>query len=82
MLFALVLRLWGINWQLPATLYHDEFKDVSAGVTGRMPDYRNPALYRHLLQVEYRLHAQSQRDRRGGPAAEQACLRSACSWLG
>ena len=57
---ALALRLWGVNWQLPALLYPDEGKYVewAAAVADDRPldhtDFRNPSLYRHLLLLEYR----------------------------
>jgi hypothetical protein len=62
-LVALGVRLWGIGWQLPAALYFDEMKYVDragAAVRGQPPDvadFRNPTLFRHVLEVEYRLAA-------------------------
>ena len=65
---ALVTRLWGIEWQLPAALYFDELKyvawaggakdDASLTVT----DLRNPSLFHHLLQAEYALASVVQHD--------------------
>jgi 4-amino-4-deoxy-L-arabinose transferase-like glycosyltransferase len=58
---ALAVRLWGIGWQLPAALYFDEMKyadRASATVRGQPPDiadFRNPTLFRHVLEAEYRL---------------------------
>ncbi|MCC6177246.1 MAG: phospholipid carrier-dependent glycosyltransferase [Chloroflexi bacterium] len=57
---ALLVRLWGIDWQLPAALYFDELKYVewagamSADRPPETTDFRNPSLYRHLLALEYR----------------------------
>jgi hypothetical protein len=56
---ALGLRLWGIEWQLPAALYFDEMKYVAwAGgakddASQTVSDLRNPTLFHHLLQAEY-----------------------------
>jgi hypothetical protein len=58
-LLTLTLRLWGLDWQLPHVLYNDELKYVRAalsnvlGLEGRPPDYRNPSLFRHLLELGY-----------------------------
>jgi len=63
LVLALATRLWGIDWQAPATLYFDELKYVErAGATVRgqpleVADFRNPTLFRHLLEAEYRLAA-------------------------
>ena len=59
--FALVPRIWGIDWQLPDALYYDELKYVSwasAKVDDRAlsrTDFRNPSLFRHLLAAEYQV---------------------------
>jgi len=65
---ALFVRLWGIDWQLPAALYFDEMKYVAwAGGAkdeiGASPaDLRNPTLFHHLLQVEFAVSAMIRRD--------------------
>jgi hypothetical protein len=59
-LLAVVLRFWGINWQLPHALYYDEFKYAGPAarsalkIEGEKVDYRNPSLFRHLLDFELR----------------------------
>jgi len=68
---ALAVRLWGIGWQLPAALYFDEMKYVErAGATVRgqpreTVDFRNPTLFRHLLEVEWWSGARSDFKYRG-----------------
>jgi Dolichyl-phosphate-mannose-protein mannosyltransferase len=60
-LLALLLRLWGVDWQLPHALYYDEAKYAGPAassalqITGQRADYRNPSLFRHLLTLELRL---------------------------
>lgn len=60
-LLALLLRLWGPPWQLPKALYTDEGKYVlsatrsAQGIDDEPTDFRNPSLFRHLLNLEYRL---------------------------
>jgi hypothetical protein len=60
-LLAAALRLWGVAWQLPDQLNHDELRWVisatggPAGLGEEAFDYRNPSLFRHLLELEYRL---------------------------
>jgi 4-amino-4-deoxy-L-arabinose transferase-like glycosyltransferase len=72
---ALAVRLWGIGWQLPAALYFDEMKYVErAGATVRgqpreTVDFRNPTLFRHFLEVEYRLVGLFHPDAAGRPLA-------------
>lgn len=52
-LLALVLRLWGIGWQLPHAIYYDERLYVLA--EDKPWSYRNPSLLPHLFALEYRL---------------------------
>lgn len=60
---ALAVRLWGIDWQLPAALDFDELDYVEragGAVRGDPPDpidFRNPTLFWHGLEDEYRLAA-------------------------
>jgi hypothetical protein len=63
-LLAFGLRLWAPPWQVPSALYTDEGKYVLAaersaqGAQGQdeePTDFRNPSLFRHLLNLEYRL---------------------------
>jgi hypothetical protein len=60
-LVALILRLWGLDWQLPHVVYYDELKYALPAASavfegGDEPtDFRNPTLFRHLLGLEYRL---------------------------
>jgi hypothetical protein len=60
-LLALLLRLGGLDWQLPHALYYDEAKYAGPAassalqIAGQRPDYRNPSLFRHLLTLELRL---------------------------
>ena len=61
MALAAALRLWGAAWQLPDQLNHDELRWVISATSGPAGlgqeafDYRNPSLFRHLLELEYRL---------------------------
>ncbi|MCC7368568.1 MAG: glycosyltransferase family 39 protein [Chloroflexi bacterium] len=60
---ALFVRLWGIDWQLPAALYFDELKYVAwagnakSDATAAVSDLRNPTFFHHLLQAEYAVAA-------------------------
>ena len=60
-LLALLLRLWGINWQLPHALYYDEGNYAGPAANSVFDneddptDSRNPSLFRHLLTLELRL---------------------------
>jgi hypothetical protein len=83
LLLALVLRLWGIEWQLPNVLYADELKYVLAASRGgpeldlEPSDFRNPSLFRHLLSVEYRVQRTAGLDELRGPdAVDRALLAS------
>jgi len=75
LLLALIVRFWGIDWQLPAALYFDELKYVGwAGVakddaSTAVADLRNPTLFHHLLQAEYAMASVA---RRGASVQESA----------
>jgi hypothetical protein len=64
---ALSMRLWGIEWQLPAALYFDEMKyvawagDAKDDASQTVTDLRNPTLFHHLLQIEYAVASVVQR---------------------
>jgi hypothetical protein len=78
---ALALRLWGITWQLPDALYQDEMKYVQRAwdslqeAEDRAVDFRNPWLFRHAMELEYRLLALPGQTEPGGtPGTDRSLL--------
>ena len=79
LVLALALRLWGITWQLPDALYQDEMKYVQRAwdslqeAEDQAVDFRNPWLFRHAMELEYRLLALPGQPG-GGPGTDRDLL--------